>query len=105
MESFLKYQYNLLDMPPHHMLRFSAATFKALEKIFPLKLEKVVNEPLAAYHVNGYINSYGKHFCSDSASAKVFFNRYTFHFYKVCLNLGLRRLLRGQSLYVQFRKI
>jgi 2-polyprenyl-3-methyl-5-hydroxy-6-metoxy-1,4-benzoquinol methylase len=104
-ESFLKYQYNLLDMPPHHMLRFSAATFKAMEEIFPLKLEKVINEPLAAYHVAGYIKSYGKHFCTKFALAKVFFNRYMFPLYRVCLNLGFRKLLRGQSLYVRFRKI
>lgn len=39
-ESFLKYQYNLLDMPPHHMLQWSETSFRALEKIFPVKVEK-----------------------------------------------------------------
>jgi 2-polyprenyl-3-methyl-5-hydroxy-6-metoxy-1,4-benzoquinol methylase len=104
-DSFLKYQYNLLDMPPHHMLRFSRGTFVALQKLFPLKLEKVRYEPLASYHVAGYIDSYGRHFCSRYAQAKILFNRYTEPFYRLCLNLGFRRLLVGQSLYVQFRKL
>ncbi len=104
-ESFLKYQYNLLDMPPHHMLQFSRDTFVAMQELFPLRLEKVRYEPLAPYHVIGYVKSYGHHFCSRCAPAKILFNRYTIPFYKRCLNLGLRRLLVGQSLYVQFRKL
>lgn len=104
-ESFLKYQYNLLDMPPHHMLQFSKDTFGVMQELFPLKLEKVRYEPLASYHTAGYIDSYGNHFCSRYDSAKILFNRYTIPFYKLCLNLGIRRLLVGQSLYVQFRKL
>ena len=104
-ESFLKYQYNLLDMPPHHMLQFSRETFVALQELFPLKLEKVRYEPLASYHVAGYMKSYGHHFCSHCAPAKILFNRYTNPFYRLCLSLGLRRLLVGQSLYVQFRRL
>ncbi len=104
-ESFLRYQYNLLDMPPHHMLQFSRETFVAMQKLFPLKLEKVRYEPLASYHVAGYIDSYGGHFCSRYVPAKLLFNRYTNPFYRLCLKLGLRKLLLGQSLYVQFRKL
>jgi 2-polyprenyl-3-methyl-5-hydroxy-6-metoxy-1,4-benzoquinol methylase len=104
-ESFLRYQYNLLDMPPHHMLQFSRDTFVAMQELFPLRLEKVRYEPLASYHAAGYIKSYGCHFCSRFAAAKILFNRYTNPFYRLCLRLGLRRLLVGQSLYVQFRRL
>lgn len=103
-ESFLKYQNNLLDMPPHHMLRWSEASFRALESLFPLKLERVVQEPLASYHVSGFLNSY-KNFLSSKFYLSAFLlNRYTLSFYEKILQLGLRKHLKGQSLYVQFRR-
>jgi 2-polyprenyl-3-methyl-5-hydroxy-6-metoxy-1,4-benzoquinol methylase len=104
-ESFLKYQYCLLDMPPHHMLQWSEYSFRSLEKIFPMKIEKIIREPLASYHVLGYLTSYSNYFRSTSRLGKLLFNRYTLPFYEKCLNLGLRRILIGQSLYVQFRKL
>ena len=104
-ESFLKYQYNLLDMPPHHMLQWSKESFKALEKLFPVKLDKVVYEPLASYHVWGYINAYSNHFRSASPLGKLFFNNFTIGFYTKILSLCFRKFLSGQSLYVKFRKV
>lgn len=104
-ESFLKHQYNLLDMPPHHMLQWSKESFKALETLFPVKLDKVVYEPLASYHVSGYINAHSNYFNSASPFGKLFFNRYTIPFYKKILGLGFRKLVTGQSLYVKFSKV
>ncbi|MCE7979651.1 MAG: methyltransferase domain-containing protein [Caldilinea sp. CFX5] len=104
-DSFLKYQHNLLDLPPHHMSRWSKFTFQALENLFPIKLEKVLFEPLAYYHINGYIDAYRNHYRSFRWLGKLAFNRYTIPFYKKSLNRGLRMLTTGQSLYVQFRKI
>jgi SAM-dependent methyltransferase len=103
-QSFLKYQYNLLDMPPHHMTQWEIATFQSLENIFPVKLQRVIKEPLAQYHVNGYINAYGNHFCRISPLAKIFFNRYTNDIYSYILKSGLRMFLTGQSVYIQFQK-
>jgi 2-polyprenyl-3-methyl-5-hydroxy-6-metoxy-1,4-benzoquinol methylase len=104
-ESFLKYQYNLLDLPPHHMLQWSEVAFKALEEIFPIRLEKVSFEPLASYHVSFYLATYSSHFRSFSRLSKLVFNRYTLPLYEKYLNLGLRKFLMGHSLYVQFRKV
>lgn len=104
-ESFLKYQYCLLDMPPHHMLQWSEHSFRLLEKIFSVKLEKVIREPLASYHVSGYLTSYSNYFRSISPLGKLVFNPYTLPIYEKCLNSGLRKILIGQSLYVQFRKL
>lgn len=104
-DSFLKHQYNLLDMPPHHMLKWSEASFKSLEKLFPIKLEKIVREPLAPYHVSGYLTSYSNYFRTKSKLNKLLFNRYMLRFYEKILRLGCRRFLPGQSLYVQFRKL
>lgn len=104
-ESFLKYQYNLLDMPPHHMTRWSEAVFIALERLFPIKLERVVKEPLASYHTAGYLNSYSTYFRSQVPLSRIIINRHTLNIYEQLLQLGLRKFLTGQSLYVQFKKV
>jgi len=105
-ESFLKYQNNLLDMPPHHMTRWSEASFKALEKIFPIRLEKVFFEPLAAYHVSDYMHAYAQHFWSRSSTTKLFFNRYTLPIFTLLISKkSIRRLFRGQTILALFRKL
>jgi 2-polyprenyl-3-methyl-5-hydroxy-6-metoxy-1,4-benzoquinol methylase len=104
-DSFLKYQYNLLDLPPHHMTLWSIAVFKSLEAIFPLKLEKTIFEPLASYHVSGYLSAYRDYLCDQHPVTSIFLNRYTLPVYKRIFNAGLRFFLTGQSLYVQFRKV
>lgn len=104
-ESFLKYEYNLLDMPPHHLTQWSDSSFKYLETIFPLRVEKILVEPLATYHVSAYLKSYKAYFSTISPATKLFLNRYTIAFLKKILNTGVRKFLTGQGLYVQFRKI
>jgi 2-polyprenyl-3-methyl-5-hydroxy-6-metoxy-1,4-benzoquinol methylase len=105
-ESFLKYQYNLLDMPPHHMTHWSEVAFRALEHFSLIKLEKVFYEPLAAYHVSGYLNAYAQHYKSMFRAFKLVFNRYTLPILAKLLNLGeVKRFFRGQTILVQFRKL
>ena len=79
-ESYLKYQHNLLDMPPHHMSKWSKTTFQALANIFPLKLENVLYEPLASYHVNAYLQAHSNRV--PYRLRRLFFNKYTFLYYK-----------------------
>jgi 2-polyprenyl-3-methyl-5-hydroxy-6-metoxy-1,4-benzoquinol methylase len=104
-ESFLKHQYNLLDMPPHHMLRWSVSAFEALEQLFPMRLEKVIREPLASCHVCPYIHSYAHYFRSIHPWSRLMFNRFSLPVFERLLHLGLRRMAIGQSLYVVFRKL
>jgi len=103
-ECFFKYQDNLLDMPPHHMTRWPKRTFKSLEQIFPIKLEKVRLEPLAKYHQQAYISSYANRCSSSRYCRKIFFNRYALTVYDLLLRSGLRWFATGHSLYVRFRK-
>jgi 2-polyprenyl-3-methyl-5-hydroxy-6-metoxy-1,4-benzoquinol methylase len=56
-EGFLKYYHEPLDLPPHHMVRWSAAAFKSLERIFPVRLERVGYEPLQEWHVDVFVES------------------------------------------------
>lgn len=55
-ESFAQYsQDKLLDQPPHHMTRWNKTTFLSLTNLFPLKIERILTEPLADYHVDPYV--------------------------------------------------
>lgn len=103
-ESFLKHQYNLLNLPPHHMLHWSEASFRALEKFFPMKLERVLFEPLAAYHVVLYLNAWSRHYRASTDWGKLVFNRCSLPLYRLLLNCGLRKFCLGQSVSVTFRK-
>lgn len=59
-DSFLKYQNNCLNMPPHHMGLWNQISLENLETLFPLKLKKMHFEELQSYHVSSYI--YSKHY-------------------------------------------
>ncbi|PNW30958.1 UNVERIFIED_CONTAM: methyltransferase type 11 [Euhalothece sp. KZN 001] len=104
-ESFLQHQYNLLDMPPHHVTQWSESAFRFLNSCLPVKVDKIRREPLAEYHINGYLNSYAKYYRSHSPLAKLAFNSYTLPVFKKILKSGLRKVLVGQSIYVQFSKL
>lgn len=63
-ESFVAWEENLLDMPPHHVTRWSQTALTRLMKECGLKVERVVCEPLASYHVEWFVRilcrRYGK---------------------------------------------
>lgn len=46
----------LLDEPPHHMTQWRACVFACLPTLLPLRLVRLVCEPLAAYHVDMYLH-------------------------------------------------
>lgn len=104
-DSFIKHQYNLLNLPPHHMTLWTESSFKSLESLFPVKLEKTLFEPLASYHTAGYLSTYRSYFRSKYPASKILFNRFTLFAYEKILNAGARFFLTGQSLYVQFVKV
>lgn len=104
-DSFLKYQYNLLDMPPHHMTQWSRDSLISLEKIFPLRVLSVKYEPLASYHVAAYLQAYSGHYKPRSALARIVFSDFMTTLYEKVMMSGWRRLFRGQSIYCCFEKI
>jgi len=54
-DSFLgKDKFNLMNLPPHHQGLWNENSLKNLEKIYPLKLEKIYLEPLQTYHYRLY---------------------------------------------------
>lgn len=58
-ESFLKYGFNNLNVPPHHMGLWKKESLINLTNIFPIKIEKILFQPLQDYHqYYFYYNTY-----------------------------------------------
>lgn len=54
-KSFLGYDWNILNLPPHHMGLWDKPSLKNIEKAFPeLKVKNFFFEPLQGYHVEYY---------------------------------------------------
>jgi SAM-dependent methyltransferase len=57
-DSFLRhFPMNLLDMPPHHMTHWPLSAVRSLERVLPVRIIRVVFEPLAEYHAAFFIES------------------------------------------------
>ena len=105
-ECFAKYsKNNLLDLPPHHMTRWSRETFESLTSIFSLKVLRFRFEPLAKYHVDWYINTQLSRLPKLRIIKSVSF-RIAHHIIKPVLKKipWFRRLIRGHTIYICFEK-
>lgn len=104
-ESFLKHQFNLLDMPPHHMTKWSERVLRYLPNLFPLRLIEIRLEPLAEYHVAEYVKAYC-HLYASRGVPKVFYPRWLQRGLRdILIVTGLRKLLIGQTLYARLQRI
>jgi len=102
--SFLRHSFNLLDMPPHHMSGWSERTYRFLETIFPIKLEKVMYESLAEYHVDYFMDTYSSRFAGRYDLRGAWARGDLGRFSRKVLNGGMKSMLRGQSMLAVFSK-
>ena len=96
--SFLRHQHNILDMPPHHMTRWTGEVLSHIQERFPLKLMRIAYEPLADYHVEGYVDAYMGLFASRGLrilNAPSIRSR----FVTLIRKTRLHKFIRGQSIY------
>lgn len=104
--SFLGRQYNLLDMPPHHMTRWDAKVFGYLPRLFPLKLLCLRLEPLAPYHIPGYVEAYGRYWNAKLPLLRRYLSEGRLRrIAEILHQKGLYRFLRGQTLYGVFKRL
>jgi SAM-dependent methyltransferase len=103
-DSFLRHEDNLLNLPPHHMLRWTASAFRALEQFLPVQLDRVLCEPLSTLHVPCWVRAQARRWRNDGWPGRLVFNRFTMPVAGILLNAGLRRLMIGHTLYVVFTK-
>ena len=103
-ESFIRYQFNILDLPPHHMSRWSAKVLRRLPAFFPLRLVRLKCEPLAEYHVEGYVDAYISVVTRHGMLTSLCHPRIRAFLMDSLKRTGVRRLLRGQTLYVAYMR-
>ena len=102
-QSFLEHIDNPLDLPPHHMLRWSAESFERLAGFFALDVERIRFEPLCAYHVPAYLLAVRNRLARIGLLSGEWFVRPLLFSLRTVLHLGLRRFCTGQTLYVVLR--
>jgi len=105
-ESFLRYQLNVLDLPPHHMSRWDAKVMNALPGMFPLRMRALEFEPLARNHVWSYLDAHASRLRPRSLLGRLsrvpkLLGSLNF----LVIHSGARRLLLGHTLYVSFTRV
>ncbi len=102
-DSFLRYQKNLLDLPPHHMSRWSGNLLSKLPQLLPIRLRRIKFEPLADYHIEGYVDAYSSHLFPRSLAslARIRINGVIT---RLLRRSGFHRWLRGQTTYVCYER-
>ncbi len=94
-----------LNMPPHHVSRWSQRSLEYLETLFPLRLLRLAFEPLADYHLPWYIDIQQKRLSSLSHVGRLGQRSLGVLFDKVISPLGMYRYIRGHTVYACFQKI
>lgn len=95
-DGFVRHLGQPLDMPPHHMTRWTRKPFERMQSHFPLKLLRTAYEPLSLAHVEIFVQSYTGIFIRRKVS---FFGKPWVYSRGVRLARRFRRFLRGHSIY------
>ena len=104
-DSYIRHEWNLLDMPPHHMSRWSGEVLARIQKLFPLRLLQVRREPLAEYHVEGYVDTYLEICERYGLPQRIRHSRIRNGIVMCLKRSGVYRQLRGQTLYAFYEKV
>jgi 2-polyprenyl-3-methyl-5-hydroxy-6-metoxy-1,4-benzoquinol methylase len=57
--SYVRHMVNPLDMPPHHMTRWTRKALDRVQAHFPLSIRHISYEPLTDYQIEWYVDTYG----------------------------------------------
>ena len=104
-DSFLRHYFEPLDYPPHHMSHWTEATFRNLEKFFPVKFVRCLKEPLDTPTAVRHWKANKAMACSRSPLGTLAFNRYTEKLFMKSIGAGFGKFFSGQCMYAEFLKI
>ncbi len=101
-DSWIKHQDNLLDLPPHHVTRWTPRCLRGLGDFLPLDIQHVGFEPLPRYHVGPFVDAYAD--ALGAASGRLLRpGRVTRGLARLAIRGLLRRRLIGQGVYTIHR--
>jgi 2-polyprenyl-3-methyl-5-hydroxy-6-metoxy-1,4-benzoquinol methylase len=101
-DSFLRYQFNVLDMPPHHSTRWDEKVMAYFTNLFPLSLKDIKQEPLATYHVGQFVDAYLGILLRNRKTRPIYFQRMKGLLTLLLIRSKTCRLLKGHTLYASF---
>lgn len=104
MESFLAYQKNPLNLPPHHMSQWYPASLQKLPNFFPVTLKTVGFEPLPSHHVAAFQKVFRQRI-SDICRGDSLLRRVLYSAIDVSGFRPLRKLFKGQTMVGVFEKL
>ena len=104
-DSYIRREDNLLNMPPHHVSRWSPQALRHLADVFPLRLTRVATEPLQRYHVRGYTRVWAAPLRRLALPGRAAAWALGGAAAQVLTRSGLHRRLTGQTIYVCFERI
>lgn len=104
-DSFIKKDLtNVLNLPPHHIGLWNKEALKSIEKLFPLKLLELKEEPLQECHLLWYSRIFRENYIDTTPILRSFFYRLGG---EEILNKTLKRfnkLFRGMSVIATYQK-
>lgn len=96
--SYIRHMVNPLDMPPHHMTRWTRKPLQRLQAHFPLKLVRIDCEPLTDNQIELYVQTYARSLRKRELGFFMHPWIYT-RAVRLIRYLRLGRLLKGQNIY------
>jgi SAM-dependent methyltransferase len=100
--SFIRWDDNPLNMPPHHMGLWDEKSLRNVGKFYGLDIEAVEIEPLQDYHVNWFYHAMTTHFVPLFVRKVLDFTRIRLLIKEL---IQLRRMkIKGHSILIVYRK-
>jgi 2-polyprenyl-3-methyl-5-hydroxy-6-metoxy-1,4-benzoquinol methylase len=100
-EGWIRLKENLFDLPPHHMLGWSERSFRALESLFPVRVEQILFEPLPSAQVENYLSAQSAR-VRHATLNRLLFNRFSLPLWAAWLRSPFC-FARGQTMLAQFQ--
>lgn len=96
--SYVRHMVNPLDMPPHHMTRWTRKALERVQTHFPLRVRHISYEPLTDYQIEWYVDTYGSALRTRNLGllAHPWIRAQTIRLFR---RSGIGRFLRGQNIY------
>lgn len=103
-ESYLKNLFVPLDMPPHHMTKWSTKTLEKLCQIFSLKLVRIEEEKLQHHQLTAFLESFFESLRERRVPPLLLGGYPRKAVWLIIRNGVVRRFLKGQTIYACYIK-
>lgn len=102
-DSYIRKLANPLDLPPHHMTRWTKACLRNVQHHFPIKLIRTACEPLRNYQMEPYVDAYTAYLLTRGTAVVV--RRWLrSRIIRLIEGSGASRFLTGETIYACYAR-